>query len=80
MRYGDRRLHLWLQRAGWQVKHQRVYRLYRLGGLSPRLKHRNKRPRHVRVVPPNARAPDAHWSLDFISDSLADGRRFRAFT
>jgi len=27
-----------------------------------------------------AQAPNEHWSADFISDSLADGRRFRAFT
>jgi len=80
VRYGYRRLHILLQREGWQVNHKRVYRLYRLEGLSLRLKHRKKRPSHLRVVPPNARAPDERWSLDFISDSLADGRRFRAFT
>jgi putative transposase len=80
VRYGYRRLHILLQREGWQVNHKRVYRLYRLEGLSLRLKHRKKRPSHLRVVTPSARAPDEHWSLDFISDSLVDGRRFRALT
>jgi putative transposase len=78
VRCGSRRLHVLLRREGWPGNHQRVYRLYRLGGLSRRLKYRGKRPSHLRVVPPSARAPDEHWSLDFITDSLADGRRFRA--
>jgi putative transposase len=80
VRYGYRRLHILLQREGWRVNHKRVYRLYRLEGLSLRLKQRRKRPSHLRVVTPTAQAPNEHWSLDFISDSLADGRRFRALT
>jgi putative transposase len=80
VRYGYRRLHVWLQREGWQVHHKRVYRLYQLEGLSLRLKSRRKRPSHLRVIMPRAHAPDEHWGLDFITDSLADGRRFRAFT
>ena len=80
VRYGYRRLHIVLQREGWRVNHTRVYRLYRLAGLSLRLKHRKKRPSHLRGVTPMAQAPNEQWSLDFISDSLANGRRFRAFT
>jgi putative transposase len=80
VRYGYRRLHILLQREGWRVNHKRVYRLYQLEGLSLRLKSRRKHPSHLRVVMPVAQAPNDHWSLDFISDSLADGRRFRALT
>jgi putative transposase len=80
VRYGDRRLQVVLQWEGWQVNHKRVYRLYRLEGLSLRLKSRRKRPSHLRVAMPRAHAPDEHWRLDFITDSLADGRRFRALT
>jgi putative transposase len=80
VRYGYRRLHILLQREGWQVNHKRVYRLYRLEGLSLRLKHRKKRPSHLRVAMPAAQAPNEYWSLDFISDRLCDGRRFRALT
>jgi putative transposase len=80
VRYGYRRLHVLLRREGWQVNHKRVYRLYRLEGLSLRLKPRRKRPSHLRVMTPAAQAPNEHWSLDCIADSLADGRRFRAFT
>ncbi len=62
------------------MNHKRVYRLYRLEGLSLRLKSRRKRPSHLRMASPVAQAPDEHWSLNFITDSLADGRRFRALT
>jgi putative transposase len=80
VRYGYRRLHILIQREAWRVNHKRVYRWYRLEGLSLRLKSWRKRPSHLRVVTPVAQAPNEHWSLDFISDSLADGRRFRALT
>jgi putative transposase len=80
VRYGYRRLHIILQREGWRVKHKRAYRWYRREGLSLRLKSRKKRPSHLRVATPVAQAPHEHWSLDFMSDSFADGRRFRAFT
>jgi putative transposase len=78
VRYGYRRLQVLLQREGWQVNHKRIYRLYRLEGLSLRLKSRRTRPSHRWVASPVAQAPDEHWSLDCITDSLADGRRFRA--
>jgi putative transposase len=80
VRYGSRRLQVLLQREGWRVHHKRVSRLYRLEGLSLRFQSRRKRPSHLRVVMPGGHAPDEHWSVDFIADSPADGRRFRAFT
>lgn len=80
VRYGYRRVHVLLQREGWRVNHKRVYRLYRLEGLSLRLKTRKKRVSAVRVVQPAPTAPNQHWSMDFMSDSLYDGRRFRILT
>jgi putative transposase len=80
VRYGYRRLHILLQRAGWRVNHKRVYRLYRLEGLSLRFKSRKKRPSSLRVAMPMAQAPHEPWSLDCISDRLCDGRRFHALT
>lgn len=38
VRYGYLRLHVLLRREGWMVNHKRVYRLYKLEGLSLRLK------------------------------------------
>jgi putative transposase len=80
VRYGYRRLHVLLSREGWKVNHKRVYRLYRLQGLSLRLKTRRKRVSGVRAVQPPPTAPNQCWSMDFMSDSLYDGRRFRLLT
>src|SRR4028118_1981390 len=80
VRYGYRRLHLLLRREGWKVNPKRVYRLYKLEGLSLRLKKSKKRVSKLRVVPPPAQRPNQRWSMDFMTDRLADGRRFRIFT
>ena len=80
VRYGYRRLHVLLSREGWKVNHKRVYRLYRLQGLSLRLKTRKKRISRVRVALAPANVPNERWSMDFMSDSLYDGRRFRVLT
>ena len=80
VRYGYRRLHVLLQREGWRVNHKRVYRLYRLAGLSLRLKTRKKRVSGLRGPKPVATRPNECWSMDFMADRLADGRRFRVLT
>jgi putative transposase len=80
VRYGYRRLHVLLSREGWHVNHKRVYRLYRLQGLSLRLKTRKKHISGVRVALAPAKVPNERWSMDFMSDSLYDGRRFRVLT
>lgn len=60
---------------------KRVYRIYRLAGLNLR----SKKPKRHRSVAPRENLPDvtaAHdrWVMDFVSDQLFDGRRFRALT
>lgn len=76
-RYGYRRLHLALRREGIRINHKRVYRLYRLQGLALRRRTR-KRAAGLRALPlivPSRR--NQRWAMDFLSDSLASGRRFR---
>ena len=80
VRYGYRRLHLLLARAGWHVNHTRVLRLSRQEGLSLRRKARKKRVSLPRVPPPAAERPNQRWGRDFVADRLADGRRFRVLT
>jgi putative transposase len=80
VRYGYRRLHVLLRREGWCVNYKRIYRLYRQEGLSLRLKTRKKRISAARVRQPVPTAPNQCWSMDFMSDSLYDGRRFRVLT
>jgi putative transposase len=69
-----------LQREGWRVNHKRVYRLYREEGLGIRVKRRRKRTSLPRLRPLPAEQPHERWSLDFLTDSLVDGRRFRVLT
>jgi putative transposase len=80
VRYGYRRLHVLLRREGWLVNHKRIYRLYREEGLGIRVKRRKKLASVPRVLPLPATRPHERWSLDFLSDSLVDGRRFRVLT
>jgi putative transposase len=81
VRYGYRKVRVLLNREGWKVGKKRVYRLYREEGLTLRQKPRRRRQvaahRRERTQP---RAPNEVWSLDFVADQLADGRRFRALT
>jgi putative transposase len=84
VRYGYRRLHVLLmhvllmhvllKREGWEINAKRVYRLYKLEGLSLRLKRTKKRVSRTRVPQPAALSPNERWSLDFMSDQLGCGR------
>ena len=76
-RYGYRRIHILLRREGWQTNHKRVWRLYSQAGLSVRKRRRKRIAPAERVVRPVATAPNQSWSMDFVSDGLAYGRRFR---
>jgi putative transposase len=79
-RFGYLRLHILLRREGWLVNKKRIYRLYGEEGLSVRTKYRRKRASHCRVTPDLPTAPNQRWSMDFVADTLDDGRRFRALT
>jgi putative transposase len=81
VRYGYRRLTVLLRREGWHVNAKRIYRLYRDEGLIVRTKQRRKMARRQRTLPPAVAArPNQCWSMDFVSDKLADGRSFRILT
>lgn len=75
-RYGYLLLHALLKREGLVQNRKRTYRLYTELGLQVRTKRRKKlvRPRIAMAVPT---AVNERWSLDFMSDQLACGRRFR---
>lgn len=76
-RYGYRQLHRLLRREGWSDNRKRVYRLYRQEGLAVRRRGRKRLRARARVRPPAATRINERWSMDFMLDSLADGRRFR---
>ncbi len=80
-RFGSPRLGVLLRQELGVINHKRVERLYAEEGLQ--LPRRRKKLRRIfsRVVPVEAPAgPMQRWSMDFVHDSLRDGRRFRALT
>ena len=79
-RYGYRRLTVMLRREGWRVNTKRVYRIYREENLGVRTARRKKRSAHLRVPLPQPIRPNQRWSMDFVSDRVADGRWFRILT
>jgi putative transposase len=78
-RWGYRRLYVLLRREGYAVNRKLVHRLYREEGLAVRRRKRKRVavPRSPLAAPSG---PNERWSVDFVSDALADGRRFRALT
>jgi putative transposase len=75
-RFGYRRLQVLLLREGWQVNHKRIYRLYVEEKLGLRRKRGRKRSgvRQPLLEPTGA---NQVWSVDFMTDALSSGRRFR---
>lgn len=78
-RWGLPRSQWRLERDGLQVNHKRTERLYRLEGLAVRRRRRN-RVAVPRVPRPVVTQTNDTWGIDFVSDQLASGRRFRCFT
>src|ERR1700693_6518918 len=69
-----------LRREGWRVNTKRVYRLYREEALQVRTKKRVKSAAQVRITLPEAIFANQRWSMDCVSERLADGRWFRILT
>jgi putative transposase len=81
VRFGYRRIHVLLLREGWRINQKRVYRLYCEEGLSLRYKKNKRRfTARPRVEKEPVIGRDQCWSLDFVTDSLQNGARFRALT
>lgn len=78
-RWGYRRLYVLLRREGHVVNRKLVQRLYREEGLTVRCRKR-KRVAVPRTPVTSPLAANERWSMDFVSDALADGRKFRSLT
>lgn len=79
-RFGYRRIHALLRREGVEANHKRIFRLYQEAGLAVR----RRRKRHGVAVEREKlelpSQPNEVWSMDFVSDALAGGRRLKALT
>jgi putative transposase len=69
-----------LKREKLVINHKRTERIYHEEGLALRRKKRRKGAAGVRVVIPAAMRANEQWSMDFVSDSIVTGRKFRALT
>lgn len=69
-----------LAREGYLVNHKGVERLMREEHLLVRQRRRRKRAAMVRVPTPIPQRTDERWSMDFVRDTLVDGRPFRVWT
>jgi putative transposase len=81
LRAGYQQLHVLLRREGWRVNHKRVYRLYTEKGLALRRRRPRRHRRAVaRVCLPAPTQPNEQWAINFMHDTLADGRAVRILT
>jgi putative transposase len=76
-RFGYRRLHILLRREGITMNHKKLRRLYREERLQVRRRGGRKRALGTRAPMTIPQGANQRWSLDFLSDGLADRRRFR---
>ena len=76
-RFGYRRLNVLLRREGIVANHKRINRVYAAAKLQvrKRIKRRVALGRGVTIAA--AAKPNARWSLDFVHDTLQNGRRIR---
>lgn len=79
-RFGYRRIHMLLKREGLKINHKKVFRLYQKLGLKVLKRGGRKRALGIRAPTLKAQRMNQRWSLDFVSDALATGRRIRLLT
>lgn len=79
-RFGYRRIHVLLKRENININHKKVFRLYKECGLKVLKRGGRKRALGTRVSSSPATLPNQKWALDFVHDTLSDGRKIRLLT
>ena len=69
--------HYRLRNKGGRINHKRLYRVYTAMKLNIRRRVKKRLPERVKLPLSVPAAPNQCWSLDFMSDALTDGRKFR---
>ena len=66
-----------LRRKGYSCNHKRLYRVYIMLRLNMRSRVKRRLPQRIKVPLLIPETINSVWSMDFMCDSLVDGRRFR---
>ena len=77
LQFGCRHIHVMISREGFEMNHKKVRRIYLEKKLQVRRRGGRKRVLGTRKPMVLTDEPNQRWSLDFVSDALTDGRRFR---
>jgi putative transposase len=78
-KWGCPLIHLVLRREGLVKNKKRTERIYyREEKLSLRLRKRRRKAVNTRGMIPQAQRPNEHWAMDFVHDSLWNGRKLRS--
>jgi len=78
-RWGFKKMAAYLRKRGNRWNHKKVYRIYCEMGLNIRVKPKKRLPTRDPKPLIQPEAANTCWSLDFMSDSLDNGRSFRTF-
>lgn len=76
-RSGCQMLHAIAKREGLVINHKRTERIYKEERLSLTIRKRKKRSSYARVAIPRAKKRNELWGLDFLHDSVGNGRKIR---
>lgn len=75
--YGFRKLFAYLRRSGHSWNHKKVYRVYRQLKMNKRRKGKRRLPQRIKHPLQQQSGINQSWSMDFMSDTLVNGRKFR---
>jgi putative transposase len=78
-RWGVKKMTASLHIQGIKDNHKRIRRIYRDMGLNIRIKPKRRLPSREPVPLIVPEKPNVSWSVDFMSDALSSGKRFRTF-
>ena len=75
--YGFRKLFAYLRRDGKSWNHKKVYRIYKMLKLNKRRRGKRRLPARIKQPLVRQEMINQGWSMDFMSDSMVGGRKFR---
>jgi putative transposase len=78
--WGYPMLHDILRREGLVKNPKRTWRIYKENGLTLKMRKRHKRASMIRLELPKPSRPNERWAMDFVSDGLWNGRKFKMLT